>query len=320
MPGSGLHVLGEGAIAVAPAAHDVEAFERESRRIDRCGGRRRKLGSARCLSSCWRMVTAPRISGSMAGTPAGWAVWKPRIRSMIQTPRITGEVVVPFAVTLRMLACVMIPPRTESFGSVHLAHRDSADAGDAVVFRQAFVQEREVGIDDGARRQVAVEEFLDEEAGFFDGGELERVVEFVVVVESGRWGAVVDLAEVEPVVGESVDEAAGLRVIQQAIGLGPEDFGVAEPALRGQSAEFVIRRRVPQEQRETRGEGIIIEPAGRFLNVQVARRAENRRVRGKQRFREAVAQFELLVEELEEPLGCVLPRRAGGRLARGTRG
>ena len=56
------------------------------------------------------------------------------------------------------------------------------------MFRQTFVEEREVGIDDGARREVAFEQFLDKEAGFFDGGELERVVEFVVVVESGRRG------------------------------------------------------------------------------------------------------------------------------------
>ena len=114
-----------------------------------------------------------------------------------------------------------------------LAHRDSVDAGDAVVFRQTFIEEREVGIDDGARREVAVEQFLHEETGFFDGGELQRIVEFVVVVEGGGGRAVVDLAEVEPVVGESVDEAAGLRVVEQAIGLGSEDFGLAELALRG---------------------------------------------------------------------------------------
>lgn len=35
---------------------------------------------------------------------------------MIQTPRRTGEVVVPLAVTLRTLAWVRRPPRTESLG------------------------------------------------------------------------------------------------------------------------------------------------------------------------------------------------------------
>ena len=42
--------------------------------------------------------------GSTAGTLGGGAVWKPRMRSMIHTPRKTGEVVVPFAVTFRTLA------------------------------------------------------------------------------------------------------------------------------------------------------------------------------------------------------------------------
>ena len=101
------------------------------------------------------------------------------------------------------------------------------------MLRQTFIEKREVGIDDGARREVAVEEFVDEEASFFDGGELERVVEFVVVIEGAGRGAVVDFAEVEPVVGQSVDEAAGLRVVEQAIGLGSEDLGAAETALRG---------------------------------------------------------------------------------------
>ena len=127
----------------------------------------------------------------------------------------------------------MIPPRTESFGQRDLAHGDSRDARNAVVLRQTFIEKREVGIDDVACRKVAVEQFLDEETRFFDSGELERVVEFVVVIESGGRGAVVDLPQVEPVVGERVDEAAGLRVVEQAIGLGFEDFGVAEPALRG---------------------------------------------------------------------------------------
>jgi hypothetical protein len=36
------------------------------------------------------------------------------------------------------------------------------------VFRQTFIEEGEVGIDDRARRQVAVEQFLHEEPRFLD--------------------------------------------------------------------------------------------------------------------------------------------------------
>ena len=37
---------------------------------------------------------------------------------MIQAPRLTGEVVVPLAVTLKTLACVNKPPRALPFGKV----------------------------------------------------------------------------------------------------------------------------------------------------------------------------------------------------------
>ena len=112
---------------------------------------------------------------------------------------------------------------------------------------ESFIEKREVGIDDVARGEVALEQFLDEETGFVDRRELERVVELVIVVESGRGGAVVDLSQVKPIVREGVDEAAGLRIVEQAVGLRAENLGTSEPVLGGQRAEFVVRRGVPQE-------------------------------------------------------------------------
>ena len=63
------------------------------------------------------------------------------------------------------------------------AHLGPFDSRNAVQISEAFVEEREVGIDDVARREVFVEELFDEQACFVDGGELERVVELVVVIE-----------------------------------------------------------------------------------------------------------------------------------------
>ena len=61
------------------------------------------------------------MSGSTASTDGGGGgVSSPRMRSVIQCPRSTGEVVVPLAVTLRTLACVISPPRTLSAGSFTL--------------------------------------------------------------------------------------------------------------------------------------------------------------------------------------------------------
>ncbi len=74
---------------------------------------------------------------------------------------------------------------------------------------------------------------MNEEARLLDGGELQGIVEFIVVVQRRRGRTVVRLAEIEPVVRERVDKAARLRVVEQAVGLGSQDFGIAEPALRG---------------------------------------------------------------------------------------
>jgi hypothetical protein len=49
---------------------------------------------------------------------------------------------------------------------------------------EAFVQNGEIGIDYIARREVPVQKFLNEKAGLFDCGELEGIVEFVVIVQS----------------------------------------------------------------------------------------------------------------------------------------
>ena len=68
--------------------------------------------------------------------------------------------------------------------------------------------------------------------------------------------------------------------MEQAIGLGFEDFWPAEPALRGQGAELIVRRRVPEEERETGGEGVIVKPAGQIMNIGIPRRAENGDVGG----------------------------------------
>lgn len=48
---------------------------------------------------------------------------------MIQTPRTTGEVVVPLAVTLSTLACVRKPPRTLSFGKETLRKAEPVTPG-----------------------------------------------------------------------------------------------------------------------------------------------------------------------------------------------
>jgi len=65
-----------------------------------------------------RIVVAPRVSGSSAGTLGGGGCGGfPNSRVIIQTPRLTGEVVVPFAVTFKTLAWVSNPPRLLAGGN-----------------------------------------------------------------------------------------------------------------------------------------------------------------------------------------------------------
>ena len=214
-----LRTLGEGAIAVTPAAHHIEAFEGESRRIDLT-----VAGSACGIGAVAVELLADGDRASDIRLKCGHARGRGGVEAedALHDPDAAqnGRRCSPIRGHLENARLSQDSAADGVFRERDLAHRDSADAGDAIVFRQTFVEEGEVGIDDGARREVAVEEFLDEETGFFDGGELERVVEFVVVIEGAGRGAVVDLAEVEPVVGQSVDEAAGLRVVEQAIRLG----------------------------------------------------------------------------------------------------
>ena len=59
----------------------------------------------RCLASCSRIVVVPRMSGSTAGTlGGGGGLGRPMMFLSTQLPRITGEVVVPLAVTFKTLA------------------------------------------------------------------------------------------------------------------------------------------------------------------------------------------------------------------------
>src|SRR5262249_41364985 len=72
----------------------------------------------RCLASCSRIVVAPRMSGSTAGTPdGGGGGGVPRRRASTQGPGVTGEVLVPLAVTFSTLAMVITPPRWLSGGN-----------------------------------------------------------------------------------------------------------------------------------------------------------------------------------------------------------
>ena len=119
-------------------------------------------------------------------------------------------------------------------------------------------------------------------------------VQFVVVVERGRGRGVVDLAQVQPIVGERLDEAPGFRVVQEPLGLRAQDFGAAQLAALGERAQRVVRLGVPKEIGQPRGQGAVIETTGRFLDEEETRRRQDRRVSREHGFGKAEPRLVLL--------------------------
>ena len=115
------------------------------------------------------------------------------------------------------------------------------------MFGEAFVQISEVCSDDVSRRQIRAQQFGEEQLRLVQRGEFERRVQFVVVVDSRRRRSVVDLAQVEPVVGERIDEAARLRILEQPLGLRAQHFGLVQITAFGTRAQSGVRSGVPQK-------------------------------------------------------------------------
>src|SRR4051812_32709819 len=85
-----------------------------------------------CSAMRSRIVFAPRISGSTAGTLGGGGGGGSPIRCfMIHAPRITGEVVVPFDVTRMIAPCVSKPPYGLPAGSGAFRIREPVTGGNS---------------------------------------------------------------------------------------------------------------------------------------------------------------------------------------------
>ena len=75
---------------------------------------------------------------------------------------------------------------------------------------------------------------------------------------------VAERADVEPLGGEAIGEAAGLGVGEHAANLGAEDRFVVELCLVGELGELGVGHRVPEEVGEPRGELVVAEGVDPF--------------------------------------------------------
>ena len=172
-----------------------------------------------------------------------------------------------------------------------------ADAGDAVMPREFFVQHREVGADEVRGIEVFFQQLAEIGARLGDHRVLQILAELGVEFLVGVVRA--DGAQLQPLVEEILDEALRFRVREQAFDFAAEHAGLVQSAGGSELREPRVGRGVPQEIREPRGEGVVAERGraglfcGAVFNVKKeVRRAERGAIRPAHRGLETVARFE----------------------------
>ncbi len=163
-------------------------------------------------------------SGTSAGGGGGGL---PSSTSITHLPRSTGDVRLPCEVSVRTLPCPSRPRRVSS-GYDDLAERRSADAANAVVPRQALVDERVVGGQQFQRRSILAHEMLEEQLRLARHRVGERLV---VVRERQRIGF--DLGQVlepEPLRREPRPQRGGTIVGEHPSHLPIEHVGPRQSA------------------------------------------------------------------------------------------
>jgi hypothetical protein len=145
----------------------------------------------------------------------------------------------------------------EQPAALRVAERDAAEpaAGHvwhAIVARQPLVQERVVRGQELADRAIVANLTLEEELGLLAERLAQRLVEFGKQVGVGH--GVPEVAQLEPLRGEVLDQRAGPFVGQHPPHLALEHGGVAQRSARRQVEQFVVRDAAPEKEREPGGQ------------------------------------------------------------------
>ena len=133
-------------------------------------------------------------------------------------------------------------------------------AGDAIVFGQPAIQERELRVDQVGETEVLTDQLGEEQRGFASDRVAEQFVVFGVELFVRRGG--VDLVEPQPLAKEVVDEPGRFLVVEHPVDLTGEHLGIREPGLAGQLEKLGIGHALPEEVRETVGQGVVVQLAG----------------------------------------------------------
>ena len=149
----------------------------------------------------------------------------------------------------------------------HATEVAALDRLDAVVHRQALVEEGVVRGQQLEHAAIAAQHAVDEQPQFL----LEHRAGIQQAARVGELASVrsdlVQLGEVEPLEREIVAQRLGPRVGKHPAHLSGQHVGIAEARFGGELQEFLIRQTAPQEEGQTRRQ------------LQIAQRASRRRSR-----------------------------------------
>ena len=128
---------------------------------------------------------------------------------------------------------------------------------------------------------VVSDKVEEESAGFLEHGRLEQVVELLVQLFVRGGG--VNLPQLQPVVGEPLNESAGIGRSQQAFCLRKKHSRIQQPSRVCRGTQLVIRWRAPEKETEPRSQRVCAQRSGRLVKVQKLGRQQNSAVRSPER-------------------------------------
>jgi len=245
--GGGLVALLLAAVAITPAADDVEALQSEAGRVDLGVAAGAVFGGAVFGQNFADGAGATGV-GLDAGN-AGWGWWRRLAEESLHHPappkhgRADGAIGGDFQDAGLREQAAAHAIGGELHADEFLALRDIG--ADAIMLGDAAIQHQEVAVNEIRHREVVVEDFSEEGLCFADHGILQHLIEFGIKRGVGRGG--VDAAQVEPLTGEVLHEGAAALVGEEAIHLRFERFGLVEFLGSSEAQEFIIRQRGPEE-------------------------------------------------------------------------
>ena len=181
--------------------------------------------------------------------------WPSRLAST-KLPRGTGDVVVPFAVTLQHAGLRQQTAARAVRRQRHPAHLLSGDVLQAVVLREAAVDEGEVGVDQVIHAAVLRDQLREEQLGLLRHRLAEPVV--VLGIEPGVRAGRAQLVEPERLTGEVPHEPPRPRVVEHPVDLRPERRRRRQPARARRVEQLVVRHAAPQEVGQPRSQREVV--------------------------------------------------------------